>query len=132
VPEHNVDLAHQAFAAINTRDLDALLALMDPEVVALPRILSVEGGALRGHDGIREWWESIFSVFPDFAMEVVAVRAVGEWTISEVRAHGRGEGSNLPFQDAIWVISRIQFGKAVRWQTFASEADAAEAVSFEE
>src|ERR687891_69788 len=51
VPD-NVDLARQAFAAINRRDLHALLALMDPEVVARPRILSVEGGALRGHDGI--------------------------------------------------------------------------------
>lgn len=78
VPENNVELAHQAFAAINSRDLDALLALMDPEVVALPRILSVQGGALHGHDCIREWWESIFSVFPDFAMELVAERAVGE------------------------------------------------------
>jgi ketosteroid isomerase-like protein len=64
VPEHNVELAHQAFAAINSRDLDALLALMDLEVVALPRILSAEGGGPRGHDGIREWWASIFSVSP--------------------------------------------------------------------
>jgi hypothetical protein len=65
-------------------------------------------------------------------MDVVAVRAVGEWTISEVRAHGRGEGSDIPFQDAIWVVSRIRSGKVVTGQTFASKADATEAVRFED
>lgn len=127
VTEENVELAHRAFEAISRRDLDALLALMDPEVVAAPRILAVEGGALCGHEGIRTWWESIFSVFPDFDTEVVGVRAVGDWTISEVRAHGSGQGSDTPFVDAVWVASRVRDGKVIRWRTFASEAEAVEA-----
>jgi ketosteroid isomerase-like protein len=123
----NLELARRAFDAIRRRDLDALLELMDPEVVAVPRILAVEGGALHGHHGVRRWWESIFGVFPDFDIEVVGIRAVRDWTISELRVQGRGEGSDTPFEDAIWVASRARDGKAVLWRTLTSEAEAAEA-----
>jgi ketosteroid isomerase-like protein len=130
--EENVALARQAWDAVSRRDLDAFLALMDPSVVAMPRILAVEGGALHGHDGVRKWWESIFGVFPDFDAEVLGIRAVGDVTISNVRAHGRGEGSDTPFEDAIWVVAQVRDGKVVRWQTFPSEAEALEAAGLEE
>jgi ketosteroid isomerase-like protein len=130
--EKNVELAYQAYDAISRRDLDAFLALMDPEVVALPRILAIEGGALHGHDGVRRWWESIFRVFPDFDTEMIGARAVGDLTISEVRAHGSGEGSETPFEDAIWVVSHVRDGKVVRWRTCASQAEALEAAGLRE
>jgi ketosteroid isomerase-like protein len=130
--QENIELARRAWDAVSRRDLDAFLALMDPEVVLVPRILAVEGGALHGHDGIREWWESIFSVFPDFDAEVIGVRGVGDMTISNVRAHGRGEGSDTPFEDAIWVVSELRDGKVLRWQTFPSEAEALEAAELSE
>jgi ketosteroid isomerase-like protein len=130
--EENVALARQAWDAVSRRDLDAFLALMDPSVVAMPRILAVEGGALHGHDGVRKWWESIFGVFPDFDAEVLGIRAVGDVTFSNVRAHGRGEGSDTPFEDAIWVVAQVRDGKVVRWQTFPSEAEALEAAGLEE
>jgi ketosteroid isomerase-like protein len=125
--QENVELARRAWDAISRRDLDAFLALMDPEVVAVPRILAVEGGALHGHEGIREWWDNIFGAFPDFDAEVIGVRVVGDLTISNVRAHGRGEESDTPFEDAIWVVSQLRDGRVVRWQTFPSEAEAVEA-----
>ena len=125
--EAHVELAHRTFDAVSRQDLDAFLALMDTEVVAIPRILAVEGGELRGHDGIRTWWESIFGAFPDFDAEVIEVRDVGDLTISNVRVHGRGEGSSTPFEETIWVVSILRDGRVVRWQTFRSEAEALEA-----
>ena len=55
--KENVDLAHRSIDAMNRRDLDAYLALMDEDVEAVSRIVAVEGG-MHGHDGIRRWWES--------------------------------------------------------------------------
>lgn len=125
--EENVELARRAFAAISARDLDAFLELMDPEVIVVPRILAVEGGELRGHEGVRRWWDSIVGVFPDFDIEVIGIRAGRDWTVSEARARGRGEASGSGFEDAIWVAARLREGRVVRWQTFESEAEAVEA-----
>ena len=53
----NVELAHQAAEAFNRRDLDAFLALMDDDVeIGLAHVV-IEGG-LRGHDGVRRWWQN--------------------------------------------------------------------------
>jgi ketosteroid isomerase-like protein len=130
--QENVELAQRAWDAISRGDLDGFLTLMDPRVVATPRILAVEGGALHGHEGIREWWEGIFAAFPDFDAEVIGIQEVGDFTISNVRAHGRGAGSGTPFEDAIWVVSQLRDGKVVWWQTFPSEAEALEAAGLSE
>jgi hypothetical protein len=80
--QENVDLALRAFEAVNRRALDAFLALMDDDVEVVTRIAAVEGG-LHGHDGIRFWWENIFTSFPDFdswrafETEAEALEAVG-------------------------------------------------------
>lgn len=115
------------YDAVNRRDLDALLALTDPGAVAIPRLLEVEGGALHGHEGVRTWWESIFGAFPDFGIRVLEVRAIGATTVCRLQAHGRGVGSEVPFEDAIWNVTEWRDGKGVWWQTFRSEADALEA-----
>ena len=130
--QENVDLARRAYDAIGRRDLDALLALTDPDVVAVPRILSVEGGALRGHDGIREWWDGVFSAFPDFSVEVGKLRGIDDVTVASLRFRGHGQESGAPFEDNVWHASRIRDGKVVWWQTCGSEAEALEAAGLSE
>jgi ketosteroid isomerase-like protein len=87
--EDNVDLVYRAFDAVNRRDIDGFLALMSPEIVFIPRLLSVEGGELRGHDGVREWWTSIFDAFPDFEATVLEARAIDGTTLSRMRYRGK-------------------------------------------
>ena len=41
--QENVELAHQAYHAVNRRDLDALLELMDAQVEAVPILAGMEG-----------------------------------------------------------------------------------------
>ena len=50
--QENVELAREAIGAVNRRDLDGLLELMDDNVEAVSRIAAMEGG-LHGHDGMR-------------------------------------------------------------------------------
>jgi hypothetical protein len=67
ISQENVELLYRAYDAFNGRDLDAFLALIDPEVELTTRIMELEGGSnYRGHDGVREWWRALFAVFPDF------------------------------------------------------------------
>jgi ketosteroid isomerase-like protein len=107
--EENVERMRRSFDAVNRRDLDALLALTDTEVVAAPRILAIEGGALRGHDGIRAWWDGVFTAFPDFNIEVIGIRGIDDVTLANVLVRGHGQGSGAPFEDRAG--SRREFGR---------------------
>ncbi len=96
----NVELARQAYDPLNRRDLNAFLALMDAEVEAFPRIVAIESGFHR-HDGIPRWWEDLIEFLPDVAIEIVAVRDLGDLTLGAVRIRGRGAGSDTPLDEAL-------------------------------
>jgi ketosteroid isomerase-like protein len=129
VPDEDTERVRRSFEAINQRDFEALIALTDPEVIAIPRLLTVEGGVLRGHAGVRTWWESILAAFPDFEATVIDVSAVGSATVCNVLFRGRGAESDAPFLDAVWVVTRWRAGKAVWWKSFLDRAEALRAVS---
>jgi ketosteroid isomerase-like protein len=56
--QENVELVYRLNDAFKRRDLDAYLALCDPDVEYYSRFGEVEGGGpYRGHEGVRSWWE---------------------------------------------------------------------------
>jgi len=130
--EENVELYRRGIEAFNRRDLEAFLALAHPDVVGISRVLAIEGGSYRGHDGTREWWKELLDVFPDFRIEVVWVRDAGDLTVSELRNSAHGEGSAAPLEEFVWQVSEWRDGLVVRWQMYTSEQDALEAAGLEE
>jgi ketosteroid isomerase-like protein len=129
--QETVELASQAFDAVNRRDLDAFLALIDDDVEIVTRIAVMEGG-LHGHDGMRRWWENMFTAFPDYYFEVVDVRDLGDVTLASLRALGHGAGSDVPFEDLLWHASQWRRGKCIWWRAFETEAQALEAAGLRE
>jgi ketosteroid isomerase-like protein len=129
--QENVDLYRRCVDAFNRRDLNAFLALMDDDVEAVSRLVAIEGG-LRGHDGIRRWWESWFDVWPDYEIEVVEVRDLGDVTLANLRALGHGAGSDVPFEDRAWQLARWRRGKCVLWRVFNNRTEALEAAGLSE
>ncbi len=120
----NVELAYRAHEAVAGRQLDALLALMDPEVDFRPLISELEGNAYQGHDGVRRWWEQTFSVFSDFEFELDEVRDLGDVVLAALRVRGHGVGGDAPFVERIWQIAEWRHGKVVWWRVCRSESDA--------
>ena len=53
------ELLNRAYHAFNSRDLDAALTLMHPEV-EWPN--TMQGGYVRGHEGIRAYWSIQWSL----------------------------------------------------------------------
>lgn len=120
----NVEATKRAYEAVNRRDFDTFLTHMDADVVATPLIAAMEE-SFQGHDGIRRWWETLFAAFPDFTVDVVQVRSLGEdLTLARCRAHGHGAGSDTPFDQKIWQIVEWRDGLCVRWNSFGSEDEA--------
>ena len=78
--------------AINRRDVEAAVAVCDPEVEFLS-VLAVSGKAYRGHAGIRQYFEDIASAWQEWRVDVhrVAPMADGRVLI-EMTMHMRGKG----------------------------------------
>ena len=129
--QENVELYYEVVDALNRRDLDAVLALMDHDVKAVPRFAVIEGG-FRGHEGMRRWWANLLDAFPDFTVEVVEVRELEDATVAALRTRGRGASSDAPIETAIWQAAGWRGGKCIWWRMFDSQDEALEAVGLSE
>jgi ketosteroid isomerase-like protein len=131
--EENVMLLHGVFDAFNRRDIDAFLTLCDPDVEFISYWLQVEGGgSYRGHDGVRDWWERLLEVYPDFTAEVEDVRDLGDHTITRVWFHGHGVASDVPIGQTMWQVAEFRHGQIIGWRFVTSEVDALEAAGLSE
>jgi hypothetical protein len=128
--QENVELAYRAIEAFNRRDLDALLALMDDDVEVASHFVVIEGG-YHGHEGMRRWWQNLLNAFPDFMIEIVEVRELGDVTVAALRIRGHGASSDAPFDAATWQIVGWR-GKCIWWRMFDSQDEALEAVGLSE
>ena len=95
-------------------------------------LVELEGGPCRGHDGVRDWWENLLRVFPDFRTEVDEVRDLGDVTVARFgfaamacRARRLPDGTQ-------WQVTEWRNRKAIRIRAFTSEAEALEAAGLSE
>ena len=131
--QENVELAHRTADAFNRRDIDAFVALCDPDVEFTTRATELEGGdSHRGHDGVRSWCTDILEVFPDFSIEIQEVRDLGNVTVARQRLRGRGTGSDALTEDTAWTVTEWRHGRAVWSRVCGSQAEALEAVGLSE
>lgn len=129
--QENVELARRFYDAVNQRDLDAWLAITDEQAELSSILVPVEGG-YRGHDGFRRWWENVFDTFPDYTIQVGEVQDHGTVTIAAIRLRGHGSASQAPIDQPLSQLIQWHNGKAVRVESFRTEAEALEAVGLSE
>ena len=130
--QENVDAAYAAFDAFNRRDLDAFLELLDPDVEFRSLLAGMES-SYHGHEGIRRYWEDVLTVSPDFTLEVVEVRDLGDGTLTKLVARGHGAASDVPYEQTLWSLAQARGrDKAVLIANYATEAEALEAVGLRE
>jgi ketosteroid isomerase-like protein len=126
--EENVEQQYRAADAFSRRDLDAFVAICDPDMELVSRHLELDGsGHLRGHAAVRRWWETLLSVYPNFTSEIEEVRDLGDVTVARQRFRGQGIQSDAPIEQMQWFVTQWRNGKAIWWRTFQSEAEALEA-----
>jgi ketosteroid isomerase-like protein len=132
MPRENIELIRRAFDAFNTRDLDAFLDLMDPEVEFVPYERALEGlGPYRGHDGVRAWWEDASAAFPEFQIEAHEIRDLTDVTVTHGRLRGLGASSGAAFDRELWHIAKWRDKRQVWWAAFETESEALEAAGLQ-
>ena len=68
--QENVDIGYRVVAAWNARDVEAVLALTDPEVEYVNSPASVEPGTRWGHEGLVEVYRAQWEMLSDGRWEV--------------------------------------------------------------
>lgn len=123
--QEHVEIMEAAYAAISSDDLDAFLALAHPQIEFRSLIAEAEGRTYQGHDGVRDWWDSVIrslGVRPN-PENIEGFRDRG---ITCLRLAGSIAGVEVPQQ--MWMAWRLRDGLLVWWATFRTEAEALEAV----
>jgi hypothetical protein len=120
----NVDLAYRAYDALQRDGIEAFLNYVHPEAEWHSLVLQLEGD-FHGHDGVREWWQGILAVFPDWrpSMEEPP-RDLGDWVLIHARVKGNAVGSGIAIDDDLWQLVEVREGLVVWYGSFRTEEEA--------
>jgi ketosteroid isomerase-like protein len=122
----NLNIARRAWSALDRRDLDDFLALIDQQVEFTSLIAEAEGTSYQGHQGVRDWWEKVAGAFGGLQWEVQELQEVGPGVVSKITVTGSVGGVDVP--QTMWHCSRLRNGKVVWWGAFRTEEEAIEAL----
>ena len=123
-------LAEVAFAAMNSGDYEAFDRLMAEDVEFTSLVAEAEGMTFRGHDGVREWWETVRGAFQEAHWEVLEVRGAGDRAVIHFRLSGTL--GSVPVEQTMWQAVKLRDGLVSWWAFFRTEPEALEAMGLSE
>jgi len=124
-------LVRRAVDAFMARDLDGILAVADEEIVLRSLLTEAERPLYHGHDGVRDWFDNVFGVFPDWQPRPRPASAHDEdgAVVIGLDVTATGAGSGVPIDQTYWLGARVRGAKIVFFGFFRTESDALEAVT---
>lgn len=122
-----VEVVRNIWEAFNRRDVDAIVALTDPdiEIEVLPDLPDAQ--AFRGHGGVRRGIELNWEPWESIRVEVERLIEFGDEVVSLIRNHARGRESGVEVVQPRGVVFAFRDGKIARVRFFADQAAALEA-----
>jgi ketosteroid isomerase-like protein len=126
--QENVEAVQAAYEALARDDRKALDALMQDRLARDFTFEStVTGGTYKGPDGLREMMDDIQQTV-DWLVEVEEAVDLGDHVLIVLRMSGRGSHSGVPVTQHFAVVWTFQEETIVSGRSFASRAEALEAV----
>jgi ketosteroid isomerase-like protein len=119
-----------AVRAFMAKDLDGILAVADEEIVLRSLLTEAERPLYYGHEGVRDWFDNVFGVFPDWLPKPRPASLVeGGAVVIGLDVTATGAGSGAPVDQIYWLGARVRAGKITFFGFFRTEEDALEGVS---
>jgi ketosteroid isomerase-like protein len=120
----NVDLFRRTIEAYNARDIDAFIALCDPDAEFHSSFAGV-GAVYRGHEGLRKWHRDLEETWGgEIRFEPEAFFDVGDYTLTLGVLRGRGQSSRVEVETADVLVARWRDGLIVYFKSYASKEEA--------
>jgi hypothetical protein len=125
VSDQNVELHRCLIKAYNARDVEALIAYLDPGVELHPVFAAAGGAVYHGHDGVRSWYRDQADAFGDeLRVEPEAYFDLGEQTLLFYVLRGRGRQSGADVAMPLAQVCSWRDGVGVYSKMYASSEDA--------
>jgi ketosteroid isomerase-like protein len=131
--QENVEIVQRVADAWNRSDVDAFLALYDPEceVIFPPEV--PEPGPFHGHAELKQWVDGFLGAWESHRVEVVEVMDAGDDVVVAVlHMVGRGFGSGVGLDETDAHVFTIRDGRIARWQNFNTRVEALKAAGLSE
>jgi ketosteroid isomerase-like protein len=124
------DVVLRAVHAFMAKDLDGILAVADEEIVLRSLLTEAERPLYYGHAGVRDWFENVFGVFPDWLPTPrPAALDDGGAVVIGLDVTATGAGSGAPVDQIYWLGARVRAGKITFFGFFRTEEDALAALN---
>ena len=131
--EENVEIVRLVMEAAERRDFSTMFELISDDLVFNSTFAASEGRVFRGHQGIRDYFESAEDSFDDFKVEVDDIRdAPGERVVLLCWVRGKGKGSGVPVEHLFGQVWTVSGGKTVRIDSYPETEAALEAAGLSE
>ena len=119
-----VPLVRRVYAAFAERDIDTIVQNSDPNVEFTSLTMESEGTTYRGHEGLREYFDRLLDVLPDWRPELEEVEDHGDRMLVKTRIRATPSGGSVPVEQVMWQVIRFRNKLAVRWDFFRTEEEA--------
>ncbi len=126
----NVEMMGRGLAAYDSRDVEALLVDLHPDVEwhsALGAGMSGEETVYRGHDGVRRLFDEVDRAFAEFRVGVNGFQDFGDCILADGWMRARGRASGVETESPVSFVADFREGKAIRFRSFLDHSEALEA-----
>jgi ketosteroid isomerase-like protein len=122
--EQNVELMRRLAEAFTAGDVDAYIALCDPNI-ELHSTFAALGAVYHGYDGVRKWHQDFEDAWGDqIRIEPEAFFDLGELTLAFSVWHGRGRQSGVEVALQAAQVARWRDGALIYIKGYARREDA--------
>jgi ketosteroid isomerase-like protein len=133
--DENVKAFNRGVDAINRRDVDALLTVLDPDVEwreVFNEMLGGQATVYRGHEGIRKLLDDLYGTFGEIDCRYPDVRDLDKQVLGLGSLRARGGGSGAEIESPLASLTDFANGRAVRIRTFLDHSEALEAAGLDD
>ena len=124
MPRDNVDTVRRAHEALSTGDMDALIALCDPDFRLDMSDRVFNPAVYERHEGIRAFYCEVMDVWESFTWEVTEVEEHNGLVLAFLRSTGKARGSGLELDRRSAMVWRVEKGTAVSLTFYRDPAQA--------
>jgi uncharacterized protein len=124
--DSNVALVRSGVDSFNRGDLEAAVALFDPDVVIHDPART--GNTFRGHDGLRSFWSEWLENWSEYRVDPKEFVEEGDEVFVAVSQTGRASRSGIDVTQDLFCVYRIRDGKVVEYRLYTDREPALESM----